>query len=235
LIALALSAVAHVAVVPLLRMPATARAPEPTPLSIARIDEHRNATPPPPMPTPVPPIPSAKPIAHHVSPHVAIALARPLHVVHTGADTHALQAARPTTGTIAGDPYGDTKTNDPTGSGPGSLATMPATLPTPIDPPSTALSTPACANPPHDAIVTNAVTPERPAIAQEQGAAGRTQVRVDLSPTGSVVSASVARSSGNTALDTAAVEAARQARYAPASDGCRAIGGSYLYTVDYTE
>jgi protein TonB len=92
-----------------------------------------------------------------------------------------------------------------------------------------------CPAPPHDAIVTQAVTPDRPQSAVNEDAVGRVVVEVQLTREGSVAHASVRASSGFAALDRAAVGAATQARYAPASDGCEAIAGTYLYVVDFSE
>jgi protein TonB len=122
----------------------------------------------------------------------------------------------------------------------------PKPRPTPIPPPAT--PRPVVARPavvprhvhvvhvaPHDAVVTQAVSPDRPQSAIDEDAVGRVVVEVQLSRDGSVVHAGVHTSSGFASLDRAAVEAAAHARYAPASDGCETIAGTYLYVVDFTE
>ena len=72
-----------------------------------------------------------------------------------------------------------------------------------------------------------------PAIAQLQGVAGETRVRVDLSERGTLRSAAVDRSSGNPWLDKAAVAAARSLRYSPEIASCEAVAGSYALTVQF--
>jgi TonB family protein len=72
-----------------------------------------------------------------------------------------------------------------------------------------------------------------PAIAQLQGVAGETRVRVDLSERGTLRSAAVDRSSGNQWLDKAAVAAARSLRYSPEIASCEAVAGSYALTVQF--
>ncbi|HYZ15719.1 MAG TPA: TonB family protein, partial [Candidatus Acidoferrum sp.] len=60
-----------------------------------------------------------------------------------------------------------------------------------------------------------------------------TLVRVDLSSTGALRNALVAKSSGNDELDRAALSAARHQTYAPESVNCRTVAGSYLVSVDF--
>ncbi len=59
-------------------------------------------------------------------------------------------------------------------------------------------------------------TPHYPELAQRAKIEGQTIVRVLLDTNGSVISAEVWKSSGNTALDESALEAARQAKFTPA-------------------
>lgn len=74
---------------------------------------------------------------------------------------------------------------------------------------------------------------EYPAIAQLQGAAGETRVRVDLSERGTLRAAAVDRSSGNPWLDKAAVAAVRSLRYSPEVTNCEAVAGSYALSVQF--
>jgi TonB family protein len=90
---------------------------------------------------------------------------------------------------------------------------------------------PFCGIPDHAAVLLHgpaALTPEG------VGASGETLVRVDLRDTGRVSSVSVARSSGNFDLDTAALRIAEQSTYAPASVDCRPTADSVLYGVTFT-
>jgi TonB family protein len=74
---------------------------------------------------------------------------------------------------------------------------------------------------------------EMPAIAAEEGAAGSAQVRIRLTSTGVLDSATLFASSGNRWLDDAALRSARLTRFSPEIQQCRAVGGSYLYEVDF--
>jgi TonB family protein len=84
-----------------------------------------------------------------------------------------------------------------------------------------------------DATVINAVEPLYPEWAREMAITGKVLVRVDLAPSGALIDASIAESSGIHSLDVAALEAARESRFAPAVLKCVAVGGSYLYRVEF--
>jgi TonB family protein len=58
-------------------------------------------------------------------------------------------------------------------------------------------------------------------------------VRVDLTQTGAVRAVSIARSTGDPALDAAALEAARRSTYAPEVTDCAPQPGSYLFRVEF--
>ena len=92
-----------------------------------------------------------------------------------------------------------------------------------------------CANPQSDAGIRTAFTPEIPEIARQQGAAGTVYVKIDLTADGTLSSASIIRSSGNQALDQAALRATRESSFAPAVQSCSPVGGSYVYVVDFTQ
>jgi TonB family protein len=85
----------------------------------------------------------------------------------------------------------------------------------------------------HAAGFSGAAVVDYPAIAQLQGAAGETRVRVDLSQSGTLRAATVDRSSGNPWLDKAAVAAARGLRYSPEVTNCEAVAGSYALNVQF--
>ena len=92
---------------------------------------------------------------------------------------------------------------------------------------------PACANPNVDAIATDKVTPEMPEIARQMGATGTAQVKVTLDEGGKVLATSIYKSTNNRALDNAAIDAAKQSKYAPEVKNCVKTAGSYLYTVTF--
>lgn len=71
-------------------------------------------------------------------------------------------------------------------------------------------------------------------MAREQGAAGETDVKVTLDPSGHVIAAVVAKSAGNPLLDQSAIQAAKQSSFAPQVVDCKAIGGSYIFQVVFS-
>ena len=81
----------------------------------------------------------------------------------------------------------------------------PTAKPTPVYAPQTVV----------DARFTNKVTPEYPEIAKQQGIQGTCVVLVTIGPDGAVIGTKIGQSSGNPALDQAALTAARQSSYSP--------------------
>ena len=66
-----------------------------------------------------------------------------------------------------------------------------------------------------------------------RAASGITRVAVRLSPSGRVLDARVAASSGSPSLDVAAVSMAKAATYAPAYVKCKAVVGAYTFSVKW--
>lgn len=93
--------------------------------------------------------------------------------------------------------------------------------------------TPQCTAPDVPAHALNAITPETPELARQEGLSGVTEVRVDLAADGSVESVSVFRSSGSTLLDAAAVRAAKASSYAANQRDCKSISGSYIFRAEF--
>lgn len=91
----------------------------------------------------------------------------------------------------------------------------------------------ACAAEMAPASIVGHVPADYPPLAAEQRLSGTASVRVDLARSGAVQKAIVAKSSGSASLDQAALEAARQQKYAPQIIACQAIAGSYLIDVDF--
>ena len=93
---------------------------------------------------------------------------------------------------------------------------------------------PACANPNQEATVTNAMQPEYPQSAQDQGLGPVTVlVQVTVGPSGGLVDAKVYKSSNNMAVDQAAIRAARQSQYAPRLVNCAPTTGDYIFRADF--
>ena len=79
-------------------------------------------------------------------------------------------------------------------------------------------------------------TPGPPVIPPETRAddtSGIATVRVALDATGQVLDASVAQSTGNSSLDLVAVGMARNARYSAPLHDCKAVAGSYSFSVKF--
>jgi TonB family protein len=76
---------------------------------------------------------------------------------------------------------------------------------------------------------------DTPAIAKLDRLSGTAVVRVDLSDAGNVVGTYVARSSDSALLDRSALAAAKMQAYAPETQACRAIAGSYAVEVEFAD
>lgn len=74
---------------------------------------------------------------------------------------------------------------------------------------------------------------EEPAIAMEQGVSGTALVKIDLSAKGALAGEAMFESSGNPWLDRAALESPAMTHFTPEIANCTAVGGSYLYRVDF--
>jgi TonB family protein len=93
----------------------------------------------------------------------------------------------------------------------------------------------ACAEPFVDAkIVGLPVEPDYPMLARNLGQTGTVHIQVAIDPTGAVVNAKIARSSGSVILDGAALTAAQKTQYAPQIFRCEAVPGTFTYRADFT-
>lgn len=170
---------------------------------------------PPPTPTPQPP----KPALPHPQPQ-----RKAFHVnVH-----------RPVLARVNSNPKGPSEIPPGTTDGP-DVTTTPVVDVAPTAAPFVPTPTPkpACSAPDIAAKTLDAQTPEKPDDTQAQGFMGTVKVKVDLDASGAVVGANVYQSSGSMELDQAALQAARQSRYAPEERDCKNVSGSYLFTVDF--
>jgi TonB family protein len=92
----------------------------------------------------------------------------------------------------------------------------------------------ACRNPYQDATVIRPAPPVYPDSARELGLGiVSAKVIVTLSPTGSVIGIKIAQSTGNMALDHAALVAARQSTYSPKIVNCEPVAGDYMFRVTF--
>jgi len=177
-------------------------------------------TPPPPTPTPPPvkqtPQPQQKPQSQP-QPKLKV---QPPKTTSNNSSTTSTESkyVAPKQGSESGVP-----------SGQGSAAPAPAA---PSAPPGT--PRPACKTPYQDATAVQAVTPDYPDQAREQGL-GEVQVTVivTISPSGSLVNATIGQGSGNMSIDQAALSAARQSTYAPKIVNCQPVEGTYNFKVTF--
>jgi TonB family protein len=86
----------------------------------------------------------------------------------------------------------------------------------------------SCQN--HGAALLSNPIPDAP---DGDAASGETVLRVDLSAAGRVQTVAVARSSGDTLLDFAAIHVARESRYSAASIDCKPAADQFLYSVTF--
>lgn len=181
---------------------------------------HIRMTPPPrPRITPTPPPPhrverATRPAVRHVkrpAVHLIVQHARPAK----GAVTVAVQPAE----------TGNPQPLESPGAGPVATALpSPAVTPTPK---------PACSSPDVAAKAIDTVSPGTPEGVDAVHAVA--QIEVQLDAAGNVLNAGVYSSTGYPQLDRAALEAARESRYAPEQRDCKNVAGSYLFTVDFTQ
>lgn len=120
----------------------------------------------------------------------------------------------------------------PGGAGSASPATLPATTsPAPVQ---TASAAPPCTKGDVAVAVTQSpAPPDIPASARGAATNGTARVRVTLDASGTVQKALVVESSGNEALDLAAVSMARAARYSPALHECKPVAADYTFSVRF--
>ena len=91
---------------------------------------------------------------------------------------------------------------------------------------------PPCTKPNHEGGLLKAVVPKVSPVqlnqAEDDGAQMWATVKLLIGPDGSVQEATIYRSSGSTALDNAAVTAAKAATYSPKVVNCQPVAGVYL-------
>jgi protein TonB len=195
--------------------------PDDTKVSISKKAKIVVPTPPPtPPPTPTPPPPKSTPPPQKSTPPPQ---PRPLklNIPKTTADKSANSVPAyvpPKTGSENGAPQAQ-------GTAP-AVASTPAPTPMPTKP--------SCSQPHVDPTTKNAVLPDYPEIAREQGASGTAEVKVTLDANGAVLAASIQQGTGSKVLDDAAIVAAKASTFSPEIDNCQPVGGVYLFRADFT-
>jgi protein TonB len=190
----------------------------PTPKPTPKPTPHPTPAPTP-KPTP-PPTPAPKPTQPpHKNPPPAHLKIHVPKTTSVSAHSSAEKAYVPVRGTENGVPAGH-------GAAPG-LSDQQGTSGPPGTP------APACAQPHLDAATKNAVQPEYPEIAREQGASGIATVNVSLDAHGNVTAVSIAKSTGNAVLDQEALKAAKMSTFTPEVVDCKPIGGTYFFKADF--
>lgn len=216
--ALLLSLCMHASFAPLAQRLKVVEASKDQAPEIIHLVRHRKPPPPEPTPQPTPKPRAVKKLPPRAT---APAAARPVHLTHPskGGPTNRGAAHR-----IAN-----------VGNNPGAVDPGPGDSVATSSPEPTATPKPVCSAPLVDASTIEKYTPEMPAAARDAGLSGTTQVKVDLSASGTVVDASVAVSSGSTILDVAAIQAAKRTTYAPKVVDCQRVPGSYLFRVEFDD
>ncbi|HEY2475310.1 MAG TPA: energy transducer TonB [Candidatus Cybelea sp.] len=88
----------------------------------------------------------------------------------------------------------------------------------------------SCLKPNTDAFVTKAVKPELP---HGMTASGSASVEVIIGPDGHVMSTTLIKSTGNSTIDHAAVQAARNSSYSPKIVNCKPVQGKFVFHTDF--
>lgn len=109
----------------------------------------------------------------------------------------------------------------------------PAPTPAPQTPPPAAAGTGCKTADVAAAVIATPGPPDIPVDARTDDTSGVATVRVALDPSGQVLDASVAQSTGNSSLDVVAVGMARNARYSAALHDCKPVAGSYTFSVKF--
>ena len=202
---------------------------------ITRVSVERLVTPrPTPPPTATPLItPSPHPtVTPHLSPSPIPPRPQKLKL-EPPKTAHRATAANPkfvAVKTGVSDPRGDASSGAPGGARAGTAggtAAAPAATPA-------ATQKPSCESPNSEARTVTKAKPDYPASALMQGITGTAEIAVTLDATGQVQSLAVARTSGNRALDEAALSAARNSSYAPETRECEPVAGTYRFIANFT-
>ena len=205
LAALAISLLLHAILAGYLRWPGMRLSQEPQNVIVRHITISR-IVPPPPRRLPIAPSPKASTVPARTRTTVA-----PPALLHHGTS------------------------GPPSGSGvvPAAHVSTPSPTVTP-SPQATAPAGFACVHPNASPAVASSPAPvELPADARTSKANGTAAIAVTLDDQGHVTATRIAQSSGNDALDRAALQMAQDASYAPKLVACKPVAAQYTYTVKF--
>ncbi len=93
----------------------------------------------------------------------------------------------------------------------------------------------SCTTENQPATIVQAAAVDYPEIAKLEHLTGKSIIAVDLGSDGSLLSAYVARSSGNTILDQAAIRTVKKMVYSPETRDCKPTSGSYGVEVEFED
>ncbi len=229
-----LSIVLHLLVGPLVKFDRTQ--PEEEKVSVIRRDHI--ATPPPtppptPKPTPTPP-PTPPPTQPPKTPPPKAPPPIPQPKIK-------ITTAKTTATKGGATEAANTHTVGSTNGVPQGTSTAAATTPVPIQtaaappaPPTVApTKPPSCANPNVEATTTNAVAPDTPPIAQQQGITGVVNVVINLDATNHIVGTPTVQSSPSQLLNSAAIRAAQQSTFRTEIKNCEPVAATYIFAVEF--
>jgi TonB family protein len=230
-----ISLVIHAIVLPFVGV----KKPEAKKEEVEKVSEVKkiHVTPPTPPPTPTPPPPTPPPKATpppvkqtNPPPQPKLKVNPPKTTSKSNSSSSEHRYDAPKVGSENGNPQGTVASAPPAPVATGVPATpAPTPVPTPSPTPK-----PQCANPNLEATTINAVTPDMPDIARQEGATGSVSVKVTLDATGAVTGTEIYQSAHNAALDQAAIAAAKASKYQPEIVNCVKTAGSYIFRVDFT-
>lgn len=92
----------------------------------------------------------------------------------------------------------------------------------------------ACTTPYKDVLVTMPAPPKWPASARtDVKTTVQVLVAADIGPSGNFIGGYIVKSSRNTAIDEAALDAARASTYSPKVVNCKPVRGSYYFRITF--
>jgi TonB family protein len=103
-----------------------------------------------------------------------------------------------------------------------------------IDPATLGQPVRLCGDPDQEAVVTRAAAPLAPPSAGKRLFPVAVLVIVTIAPSGNLANARIFKTSGNEAIDEAALDAARRSQFAPKYTNCKPTTGSYILREEFS-